>query len=270
MGRIEHGLDSLRLLCAKNQKQADQLAQLLTKTNNRRQDLTSKAIMIAQDLVEKDVLIQIISHEALHEGVIGLVASRLVESFYKPAIVIARGKIYSKGSARSIPGFNIVEAIRSSTEYLVDAGGHPMAAGFTIETRHIEAFKKQINRHARTKITEEMLSPILEIECELAKEDINQNSLEIIKKLEPYGMANPNPIFLTRNILVEDVRGVGSQNQHLKLQVDGIGAIGFNMGQLKTEIRPGYQVDLVYNLAEDRYNGDGSIQLKIKDLTINR
>jgi len=269
MGRIEHAIDSLRLLCAKNARQADELSQLLSKTNSLRQDLTTKAFLIARDLVEEKALVQIISHEDLHEGVIGLVAARLVEIFYKPAIVIAKGKIYSKGSARSIPGFNIVEAIRSSSEYLVDGGGHPMAAGFTIETRHIETFRQKIQSYASAKIVEGILNPTVEIECELQKEDINRNSLEIIKEFEPYGVSNPNPVFLTRNMLVEDVRCVGNESQHLKLQVDGINAIGFNMGQMRAKIRPGYQIDLVYALQEDSYNGNGSIQLKIKDLTVS-
>src|SRR3990167_9079108 len=126
MGRIEHGLDSLRLLCTKSQSWADKLASLLTKTNTSRQDLTTKAIDHAKSLVTDDMLVGVVDHQSWHEGVIGLVASRLVESFWRPMIVISRGEKYSKGSARSIPGFNIIEAIRASSQYLVDAGGHPM------------------------------------------------------------------------------------------------------------------------------------------------
>ena len=200
------------------------------------------------------------------EGVIGLVASRLVESFHKPMIVISRGPEKSKGSARSIPGFNIVEAIRAQGEYLVDAGGHPMAAGFTIETRHIDIFTQKINAHAVSILTQELLTPIVEIECPLAIEDISQANFNQITKFEPYGVGNPLPVFITRNIVVEDVRTVGQKNDHLKLQVDGFGAIGFNMGQHSSQIRPGYKIDLVYNLTEDRYSG--GFQLKIKDLEI--
>lgn len=269
MGRIEHGIDSLRLLCAKNQNQADQLAKLLSKTNSRRQDLTVSAVTHAHDLVDKQMLIGVVSHQSWHEGVIGLVASRLVETYHKPMVVIAEGEIYSKGSARSIAGFNIVEAIRSSSDLLVDGGGHPMAAGFTIETRHIRVFTQKINEYAKNLITDEILAPILEIECELKKEDINPRSLKTIKQFEPYGVGNREPLFLTKNMLVEDVRSVGAANDHLKLQVDGLSAIGFNMGQILAQnLRPGYKVDLVYTLAEDRYNGNDQIQLKIKDLAI--
>ncbi|MBI2328018.1 single-stranded-DNA-specific exonuclease RecJ [Candidatus Curtissbacteria bacterium] len=269
MGRIEHGMDALRLLCTKSKSQAHDLAEVLSRTNSKRQDLTVSAVNSALSMVESDQLVGVVSHEAWHEGVIGLVASRLVEQYWRPMIAISKGEVYSKGSARSIPGFNIVEAIRSSSEYLVDAGGHPMAAGFTIETRHIEVFSAQINKYAASRITNELLTPKLEIECELEKEDINHKTLDEISQFEPYGMANPQPIFLTRNLMVEDVRTVGADNKHLKLQVDGFGAIGFNMGEKKAEIRPGYLVDLVYTLAEDKYNGNGSLQLKIKDLAIN-
>ena len=269
MGRIEHGLDSLRLLCAKSQKKADQLAALLAKTNTRRQDLTTSAIDHALKLVQEDHLVGVIAHESWHEGIIGLVASRLVENYNRPMVVIARGEIYSKGSARSIPGFNIIEAIRASSEFLVDAGGHPMAAGFTIETRHIEAFTKKLNTYAASRLSEENFVKRISVECELETVDINRKTLGIIKLFEPYGMANREPLFLTKNMLVEDIRGVGALNKHLKLQVNGFGAIGFNMGELRSELRPRYSVDLVYTLAEDHYNGNGQIQLKIKDLTIN-
>lgn len=266
MGRIEHGLESLRLLCAKSNLQAQQLANLLAQTNTRRQDLTSQAITHATSLVEPDAPIGVVVHHSWHEGVIGLVASRLVESFWRPMIVISRGQVYSKGSARSIPGFNIVEAIRTTSEFLVDGGGHPMAAGFTIRTEYIEIFKQKITQYAHKRISEELLTPTLEIECVLPKEEIRRENLEIIQKLAPFGVGNREPLFLTRAMLIEDIRAVGPQNQHLKLQIDGIAAIGFNMGQMRAQLRPGDAVDLVYTIAEDRYNGANSLQLKIKDL----
>lgn len=268
MGRIEHGLDALRLLCAKNNKQAEEMAKFLTKTNSRRQDLTTQAISLAMEMVMDNQPLGVIAHSDWHEGVIGLVASRLVESFNKPMIVISKGEIFSKGSARSIAGFNIVEAIRASSELLVDAGGHPMAAGFTIKTKHIEVFRNQINAYAKERLTDELLTPTLNIECELETSDINQKTLETIKIFEPFGIGNPQPIFLTKNMLIEDVRAVGQGANHIKLQVDGFSAIGFNLGERQTDFRPGYKVDLLYNIAEDKYNGNDSLQLKIKDLKV--
>lgn len=268
MGRIEHGMDSLRLLCTKSRQKAHELAKLLGKTNSKRQDLTTSAIEGAIKMVEEEHLIGIVAHHDWHEGVIGLVASRLVEAHHKPMIVIARGETHSKGSARSIPGFNIVEAIRASSEFLVDAGGHPMAAGFTIKTRHIDAFSKKINTYASLNLSADLLTPVIHVECVLPKDAISYETLKTIKLFEPYGIANPQPIFLTQNMLLEDVRGVGQDSKHLKLQVGSLEAIGFNMGSQRAELRPGYKVNIVYTLQENRYNGNSSLQLKIKDLAI--
>lgn len=268
MGRIEHGLDSLRLLCAKNPSEANRLAQLLSRTNSKRQGLTTKALEAAISMIDKEQIVGVVAHESLHEGVIGLVASRLVETFGKPMVVISRGDIYSKGSARSVAGFNIVEAIRHSSEFLVDGGGHPMAAGFTIKTRHIGEFVTRINDYAQNRLNDH-IQTTLNIECELKPKDLNWHTFLEIKKFEPCGVANPQPVFLTKNMLVEDVRSVGIDNKHLKLELEaGFSAIGFNMREKLAEIRPGYLVDLVYTIAEDRYNG-GSLQLKLKDLAIS-
>ncbi|OGD81521.1 single-stranded-DNA-specific exonuclease RecJ [Candidatus Curtissbacteria bacterium RIFCSPLOWO2_01_FULL_39_62] len=266
MGRLEHGMDSLRLICAKNQKKADELASLLSVTNSKRQTLTTNAVDQALNMFNKDQLVGVLDHESWHQGVIGLVASKLVESHYRPMVAISRGPELSKGSARSIQGFNIVEAIRASSEFLTDAGGHPMAAGFTIKTKYIKAFAKNINIYAQKTLSAEMLTPTLKIECELDSRDINAETLKLIKTFEPYGVGNPSPIFLTRNMIVEDVRGVGAQSKHLKLQISNHNAIGFNMGEKRYNLRPGNSVDVVYTIDEDNYNGAGKVQMKIKDL----
>ncbi|MBI4037927.1 single-stranded-DNA-specific exonuclease RecJ [Candidatus Curtissbacteria bacterium] len=267
MGRIEHGMDALRLLCTRNKNQAEELARTLARTNTKRQDLTQKAVETAFTLVNEGEKIGVIHDSSWHEGVIGLVASRLVESFNKPMIVIAKGEVLSKGSARSIPGFNIVEAIRSSSEYLIDGGGHPMAAGFTIESRHIESFSQKINTYAQSKITEELLTPKVNIECELKEEDVNFSTLKIIKQLSPFGVGNPEPVFMTKRMLLENVRPVGQTNAHLKLQVGGFSAIAFNMGEKRSALRPGQEIDVAYTISEDRYSGNGNIQLKVKDFS---
>ena len=268
MGRIEHGLDALRLICAKNQDQAATLAKLLCKTNTKRQDLTSKIIQEAKVMVNGESPIGVISHPNWHEGIIGLVAARLMEIHNKPMIVISQGATFSKGSARSVAGFNIVEAIAKSSNLVVDVGGHPMAAGFTIQTCHIQSFSDSINYYARERLSEELLVRKLSIECELQPEDINRNTLEVINQFEPFGVGNREPLFLTKGMLVEDVRCVGQKSDHLKLQIDDFSAIGFNMGEFRSQIRPGYSVDAVYTLCEDRYNGNNAIQLKLKDLEV--
>lgn len=266
MGRLEHGIDSLRLLCAKNFRQANTLSELLSTTNTKRQSLTISAVDQALKMINGKQLVGVLDHDSWHEGVIGLVASRLSEARHRPMIAISRGSGLSKGSARSVPGFNIVEAIRASSEYLVDVGGHPMAAGFTIKTKYIKTFTKNINVHAQKNISEEMLTPTLNIECELDVQDINAKNLKLIKTFEPYGVGNPRAIFLTKKLVVEDVRVVGKTGSHLKLQLSGLNAIGFNMGEKRYNLRPGNSVDVVYIIDEDNFNGVGKVQMKLKDI----
>lgn len=268
MGRLEHGIDSLRLLCSKNQEQASKLADLLSKTNKRRQSITTNSIDQAQVMYDETQLVGVLHHESWHEGIIGLIASKLVERHHRPMIAISKGRKISKGSARSIAGFNIVDAIRASSKYLLDAGGHPMAAGFTIYSKHIESFTKSINVYAQKTIPENILTPYIEVECELETHDINIQTLNLIKTFGPYGVGNPQPVFLTRGMLVEDIRGVGSNNQHLKLILNSKNAIGFNFGEKRSILRPGYKIDVVYTIDEDNFNGKNQVQMKIKDFKL--
>ena len=162
------------------------MASLLSKTNTRRQTLTAKAIESALGMVNEEDAVGVVVHDEWHEGIIGLVASRLVENYKKPMVVISRRETVSKGSARSIAGFNIVDAIRFSSEYLIDGGGHPMAAGFSIRTEHIEAFSKKIKDFGRERITDDLLVQNISVECELEKEDINSETLKIIEMFAPF------------------------------------------------------------------------------------
>ena len=144
-----------------------------------------------------------------------------------------------------------------------------MAAGFSIKTEHIEAFSQKIKDFAAERITDDLLIQNISVECELGKEDINGKSLKIIEMFAPFGVANPEPVFLTRNMQIEDIRTVGSLSEHLKLQLDGFSAIAFRMGEKRALLRPGFLVDVVYTIAKDRYSGNGAIQLKIKDIALN-
>jgi len=268
MGRIEHGLDALRLICTKKKDEAHKLSIILSKTNSKRQELTKKAITQAKEIINPKHDLPIVVSKNWHEGIIGLVAARLMENYHKPVIAIAQGEEFSKGSARSISGFNMVEAIQALKDLLVDGGGHPMAAGFTIETKKIPLFSRKINEYAQSRITSDLVVKQIDIECELAVNDITRKNLEVLNKFEPFGMANPEPIFITKNMVVEDIRTVGSAGDHLKLQLSGFNAIGFNIGEAKASLRPGYFLDLAFTLAEDKYNGNGAIQLKIVDMKV--
>ena len=156
MGRLEHAIDALRLLCTKDEMKAKLLAQKLGLTNKERQQLTIDTVTHAKDLVPKTLKkLLFIAHETYNPGVIGLVAGRLVEEYWRPAIVLSVGAEFAKASARSIPGFNIVEAIRTCSDLLVDVGGHPMAAGFTVETKNLDKLKKRLEVLAEKELDDE-------------------------------------------------------------------------------------------------------------------
>lgn len=264
MGRIENAIDSLRLLCTKSRTQAEALSQLVSQTNSRRQDLTVKVVQEARSLVVDKNPIGVIVNNGWHEGVIGLVAGRLVEEFWRPMIVISEGQQFSKGSARSVDGYNIVEAIRQCSDILVNVGGHPMAAGFTIETKHIEIFKNRILEIA-AKADFGDGQRLLNIDCPLDLSEVTWGVFDAIKKFEPFGVENEEPVFVAKSVTVEDVRAVGALNQHLKLTIEGMDAVGFGLGEERASLRPGDKIDLAYTLSQNTWNGRKSLQLKIKD-----
>ena len=276
MGRLENAMDSLRLLCTNNKERANKLAQLLGSTNRERQTLTIETSEHAKSKVKSSKLkvqsLLFISDESYQQGVIGLVAGKLVEEFYKPSIVVSIGEKYSKASARSVSGFNIIEFIRSASELLVDAGGHPMAAGFTVETSKLLILQKTLEEKAEELLDEDKLTRTLKIDCEIPMDFVNENMYEAIQNLSPFGMGNPEPTFVSRKVLIEDMRLVGRENKHLKLQFMIhnskfiIQGIAFGMGERASEFHIGDKVDVVYTIDENVWNGNKSLQLKVKDI----
>ncbi|OGD85769.1 single-stranded-DNA-specific exonuclease RecJ [Candidatus Curtissbacteria bacterium RBG_16_39_7] len=272
-GRLEHAIEPLRLLCTRNTDRAKELAKLIGKTNSKRQKMTEEAIVLAKSIFEEESLLPILVHEEFHEGIIGLVAQKMAEEFYKPVVVIAKGENVSKGSARSVGEFNIVETLRSCSQFLIEVGGHPKAAGFQIKTEKIEIFSQKLRKFAEKTLGDGKLSKIVNIDIPIDSSLINRALFEKIQDLAPFGMGNPEPVFLTRNFLVENLRTVGSLNNHLKLQVrsdsKSFETIGFGLGEEAHFLRPGMEVDLVYTLSQDSWNGNTKLVLKVKDLRVN-
>jgi single-stranded-DNA-specific exonuclease len=275
MGRMEHALESLRLLCTTNPIKAKELAQKLGLTNKERQELTEETTHHAKNLFleeykERLPKLILISHETYQEGVIGLAAGKLTEEFYRPSIVIAKGEVYSKASARSVSGFNIIEAIRASSEYLVEAGGHPMAAGFTVETVKIEEFKRRILEEAEKQITDDILEKSLKIDLKLPLGLINLGLWKEISKLAPFGLGNPEPVFASEAV-VKDKRKVGSTGKHLKMilgfdKAGFVEGIGFNLGEKAEEITLGDKIEIAFSVTLNEWNGNKKIEVKIKDI----
>lgn len=265
MGRLVHAMDALRLLCTRQEGKAALLAQKLALTNKERQTMTQEMVSHAlQGLAVKKLLF--VAHESYNQGVIGLVAGKLAEEFYRPAIVVAKGELISKASARSIPGFNIVEAIRSCSDIVVDVGGHPMAAGFTVETRHLPELQRRLEESAEKELDGEKLTRVLRIDAEISLQSISEELWNTLRDFEPFGIGNPDPVFATRGVLVEDKRLVGANNKHLKLRVSGMDAIAFGLGNLYGELKPGKPIDVAYSLDMNIWNGERKLQLKIKDI----
>ncbi len=268
-GRIAHALDSLRLVCTKNKKRAEELAMHLGGINKERQNLTQKntdkAKVLFSDFKETTKLI--ISHnEEYSQGVIGLVASRLVEEYYRPSIVIAVGEKLSKGSARSISGVNIIELIRMGQEYLVDAGGHPMAAGFTIETKKIEIFKEFLKEKAEIIVKKTLLDKILYIDLKLKLSFITPSLYKKLQQFAPFGMGNYEPVFAS-DVIIDDMTFVGAK-KHLKFKFSEenifFEGIGFGLGERISEFHIGDKVKIAYVIDENRWNGSYKLQLKIR------
>lgn len=269
-GRIAHAMDSLRLLCTKDFNKAKSLAMHLHATNRDRQLMTEEATAHANLITEVTENIIVAHDQKYNQGIIGLVASRLVEKHYRPAIVISVGEPFSKGSARSIVGFNIIDFLRTFSVYLIDAGGHPMAAGFTIETKNIEIFKKAISKQASNALSPDSLIRTLIIDKELPFSELNLKIYSEIQKLQPFGMGNLEPVFVARNVKVNNLRTVGRENEHLKLLLyqDGnmFDAIYFRGAVSGIKIND--EIDIVYSIERDNWNGNEKIQLKLRDVIL--
>ncbi|MFH1863453.1 MAG: single-stranded-DNA-specific exonuclease RecJ [bacterium] len=273
-GRLNHAIDSLRLLCVKEKKRAQELSGYIGRTNTERQRIVDEVVIHARERLGsgvKDSVI-ILAHESYHEGVIGLAAAKLVEEFYQPAIVLSTKGDIAKASARSISGFNIIETIRKLDDLYIEGGGHPMAAGFSIETKHIEEFRVRINKIAKTLLTQEILSRKLRIDLELQFNQINQELVNALKSFEPTGLGNPAPIFMSKDINLVDARLVGQAGKHLKLKLkqDSVvfDAIAFGQGSIYPKLTKETKLDIVYNIEENIWNGNKSLQLKIKDILL--
>lgn len=268
IGRLEHAIDALRLLCTGDPVKAKRLAKLLSETNSKRQDLTTKAYEEALALAEKNTgkKIQVLYSRDWHQGIIGLIASRITEQYFMPTIAISISKEVSKGSARSIEGVNITEVLRSCSELLVDVGGHAGAAGFSVKTKTIEIFKKKIEE-VMDKNKAPVSEKFLTIEAELPFSKINKTLVKKLEEFEPFGLENPHPVFASFNAKLTDIRTVGS-GKHLKFRAEGIDAIGFNMGSLETFLQSGQIANLAFNLELNKFNGSENLQLKVKDIQL--
>lgn len=271
-GRLENALTSLRLLCTRDPDQAQTLAKSLNDVNIERQRLTLKSLTHARENILMNPMrkILMVAHETYHEGVIGLVAGRLTQEFHRPSLVIAKGELVSKGSARSVRGFNLMSALKKIESYFEGLGGHPMAAGFTVKTENLEKLETAIALLGERELSGDLLKCSINIDVNIYLSQINSSLWNLIKKLEPTGLGNPIPVFLSRGLQVTSSRNVGSSGSHLKLLLEEGGcsfpAMWFKAGNKLADFPPGTVADVVYSIGEDSWNGAPRLSLNIKDM----
>ena len=262
VGRLSDATDALRLLCTISEKRAYDLAQQIGRINVDRQALVEKSVEEAKQLVKKSKVIILVS-EKWHEGIIGLIASKIADSYYRPTIIMTKTDGFYKGSARSIPTFHITDFLKSLREYLVDVGGHKQAAGFTIEKQKLSKFITAVEKRADKIIKDKDLEKVIAADIKIPVSKINLELVRALEKLEPFGVGNPRPTFLSQGKLIE-AKSFGKTNNHLKIFIDSLELIAFNQGERIKELSRGQKIKVVYSLEIDQWNGRERLKGVIK------
>lgn len=270
-GRMGDEQVALDLFLEKDYDKAKELAIKLNEYNIERQTIEKSIFDEATEKIEKnekDKACIIVGSEGWHHGIIGIVASKVTEMYFKPSILICFEGNDGKGSGRSIPGFDLHDALMECSDYLEKFGGHSMAVGVTVSRDKFELFKNKFEEYAKSHDVDKII-PVINIDSELSLKNIDIDSVKSLQKLEPYGEANKMPVFMIRNLKINSIRAL-SEGKHLKLTLkdDGymINAIGFNMGNLSNEYLIDDKVDVIGNLDINSFNGNDSIQLILKDI----
>ena len=268
-GRLEHAMTSYRLLMTDSAEEARQLAIWLEQKNAERQKLTTSALAKAREQVLAQGIspLLIASDKDFPAGICGLVAGRLSEEFYRPAVVIRTGDGVSSGSCRSIPEFNIIQALTQCGNLFTHFGGHAQAAGFTLPTSNLPRLEPALLQLATTQLDGVDLRPKLDIDAEARLSDLGGNIFPLIQKLAPFGQGNPAPAFLSRRVEVADCRPMGNGDEHLRLKLKQGGTVwdgvGFGLGSYLAEVSSPF--DIVYNLEVDHWGGQARLRLNILD-----
>ena len=269
-GRMGEAEIALKLLLTASPEEAKEIANKLNLLNKERQEVEKSIINEAIEMIERDKLynkdIIIVGSKNWHHGVIGIVASKITELYYKPSVLISFEDGIGKGSGRSIEGFDLHEALTKCGDYLEKFGGHEMAIGLTLKEENFNAFKTKLEEITSETIDKEAV-PSIKVDAIIEPKSINMDIFASMKLLEPYGESNSSPLFVSKNLKVESVRLL-SNDKHIKLTLrDGnilLSAIGFNLGD--KVVRLGDKIDLVYALEINKYNNTETIQLNVKDI----
>ncbi len=275
-GRIKHGNEAVKLLSEFDFEHAQQFASEIEIYNSERKDLdkqiTQEALRQIEENQEKERFTTVVFQENWHKGVIGIVASRLIETYYRPTLVFTKSGDKYAASARSVKGFDVYNALESCSEHLEQFGGHKYAAGMTLLEENYQSFKAAFEKIVQETIPTELLTPEISIDAEINFSDISPKLVRILKQFEPFGPENMTPVFLTKNVSDTGyAKSIGQNEEHLKLFVkqnnsEGIAAIGFGLGEKIESVKNRKPVDIIYTIDENEWNGSISLQLRIKDI----
>ncbi len=270
-GRMGYEEEALKLFLTENLVQASEITERLNKYNRDRQEIEKNIYDEAIKMMEKEdsnAQSIVLGSNNWHHGVIGIVSSKITEMYFKPSILICFEGEDGKGSGRSIPGFDLHEALAETAKYLEKYGGHEMAVGLSLKKNNFNRFKEAFEKYVEEKDITGIV-PIIEIDKQISLKDIDSNIVKQLDLLEPFGEANRRPVFVYKNLKIDSIRAL-SDGKHLKMTLkDGntiVNAIGFNMGQLSKEYMIGDRIDVVGTLEINAYNGREMVQINVKDI----
>jgi len=274
-GRMKHGLLATELLCETDVEKVEALAKDIEAYNASRKEtdrsITEEALQLIKDQNEEDRYTTVVYQPHWHKGVIGIVASRLTETYYRPTLVFTKSGQKLAASARSVNGFDVYDALEGASEFIEQFGGHKYAAGLSLEESNFEKFKAKFEDVVKSTIAPELLTPVLTYDAEIQFEDITPKFIRILKQFAPFGPRNMKPTFVSRTIKTTGfVKALGEEEAHLKANLvqNGkvVSAIGFGLGE-KIELMQGEtSFDIIYTIEENEWNGNVSLQLNLKDL----
>ena len=276
MGRMASSEKSFKLLVTQNRSEAKQLALELDNENKYRQMIERDILQQTYDLIEKNQYAElqsglVIASDNWHPGVIGIVASRVVDKYFKPTVILTEDNGVYKGSARSIPGFHLYDGLSSLSDILISFGGHKYAAGVKLEKKNLEEFRSRFNEVVKTSLKEEDFIPEIYIDAEIDSKDITNEVMQWLEKLEPYGQGNKEPVFFMKKVFKYQVETfVGKNFNHLKCVFEKNGlifeAIGYNMKEYKSLMAENDKFDILFSLVHNTWKNTKVIQLNLKDI----
>jgi len=276
-GRMGHARLAVELLTSESEMRCYQIAEYLKDQNNRRRQCQRKIFKQVRQMINTaglnhpDRKTIVLADDSWHTGVVGIVASRVVDGFSRPAILLNSSEDIAQGSARSVEGFNIHAALSACSEHLVSFGGHAMAAGLKLGKDKIEAFAQSLEEYARQNIKEECIESKLNIDAVCSIRDLNLHVIKELLRLEPFGQGNRAPVFATEGVrLISPPRRVGARGDHLQIAITdntaSVRCIGFRMGPLEKKVLEAEAFNVAYEAHIDTYNGGGSVQFVLEDI----